>query len=109
MGRSLGPAVRYTHQDVERAFRLLCQLLGRTEGLETGQWHLDHARDYGGYVVTERATDGGEVRPLGGERLSATRFCESIGFTMAVVQHLRRVDESWENFLIRLHRLSDPD
>ena len=104
MDGRLGPAVRCTHQDVERAFRLQCQLLGRTEGLEKGQWYLDHARDYGGYVVTERSTSGGEIRPLGGERLSATRFCISIGFTMAIVQHLRRVDESWEDFLARLHK-----
>jgi hypothetical protein len=94
--------VKYTHQDVERAFRLLCQLLGRTEGYGIGQWHLDHARDYGGYVVTGRGEDGGEARPLGGDRLSATRFCECVGFTMAVVEQLRGPNEPWEKFLTRL-------
>jgi hypothetical protein len=95
--------VRYTHTDVERAFGLLCQLLGRTEGYEAGQWYLDHARDYGGYIVIERHLDGGEARHVWDQRLSATRFCECVGFTMSVIGHLRDEHESWDLFLRRMH------
>ena len=95
--------MRYTHTDVERAFGLLCQLLGRTEGYGSGQWHLDHARDYGGYIVVERHQDGGETRPVWDQRLSATRFCECVGFTMSVVGLLRDEHERWDSFLRRMH------
>jgi hypothetical protein len=95
--------VRYTYDDAERAFGLLCQLLGRTEGMAVGQWRLDHARDYGGYIVIERHLDGGETRPVWDQRLSATRFCECVGFTMSVVGLLRNQDESWDAFLRRLY------
>ncbi len=97
--------MRYTHEDVFRAFGLLCQLVGKTEGYQAGQWHLDHAPSLGGYIVVEMAEGGGEIRPVWDQRLTATRFCESIGFTMAVVEQLRLVDESWEEFLTCLHSL----
>jgi hypothetical protein len=102
MGRRLDQTVRYTHEDVERAFGLLCQLVGKTEGVEASQWHLDHARDYGGYIVTERVAGGGEIRPVWDQRLTATRFCECVGFAMSVVEKLRDEHESWDSFLRRM-------
>ena len=100
--------MRYTHQDVERAFRLLCQLLGRSEGQEVGRWHLDHARDYGGYIIVERHADGGESRPVWDQRLSATRFCECVGFALSVIEQLRDQDESFDSFLRRMQHRPAP-
>jgi hypothetical protein len=100
--------VRYTHQDAERAFRLLCQLLDHTEGMGVGQWHLDHARDYGGYIIVERHADGGESRPVWDQRLSATRFCECVGFAMSVIEQLREPSESFDSFLRRMQNRPTP-
>jgi hypothetical protein len=94
--------VRYTHDDALRAFHLLCQLVGKTEGIEAGQWYLDHSREHGGYIVTERVPGGGEIRPVWDQRLTATRFCECVGFAMSVVEKLRDERESWDSFLRRM-------
>jgi hypothetical protein len=96
--------VRYTHEDAGRAFRLLCQLLGQVEGYGASQWHLDRAPGYGGYIVVETQEGGGEIRPIWDRRLSTVRFCECVGFAMAIVEQLRWPDESWDALLVRLHQ-----
>lgn len=73
---------RYTRKDAEASFLALASALGKTVGHEPGSWELDYASEYGGYVITENIPGGGEGRPLGHRRRTASEFRSAVSFAL---------------------------
>jgi len=77
---------RPTRTELNEVFNLFCEAIGKRVADtydDTGAWTLDHAKDYGGYVIQEIVNDqGAREMPLGHERLSATELVERMRFSL---------------------------
>jgi hypothetical protein len=62
----------------------LCDKLGKTIGYQKGQWNLDYAQCYGGYIVVEFMENGGEHHPLLNKRLPANIMADALDMAIAV-------------------------
>lgn len=74
---------RVTRKDCETAFGILARMLGREIGQDAGQWYLDYAPPYGGYVICEH---GGRRYPLTRNRLPARQFLAAVNMAIEAVE-----------------------
>lgn len=95
---------RVTRTEIERAFEILTDALGKelafrsddvrdAEGrwrAPVGAWLLDHNSAYGGYVIREYVNEGGGVtEPLGSRRRTGREFVDVCRFALAAI-HMAR-------------------
>ena len=77
---------RATKSEVNEVFSLFCEAIGKRVADtydDTGAWTLDHAKEYGGYVIYQIINDrGAKDTPLGDQRYSATELVERIRFAL---------------------------
>ena len=77
---------RATKSVVNEVFTLFCKAIGKRIAAtynDTGAWTLDHAKEYGGYVIQEIINDqGAREMPLGHERVSGTELIERMRFAL---------------------------
>lgn len=62
----------------------LAKLMGKEVGFGPGQWHLDYASCYGGYMVVCRDAGGGENHPLLSRRLKLKDMDLALDMAIAV-------------------------
>jgi hypothetical protein len=77
---------RATETELNEAFNLFCQAIGKRVAQtwnDIGAWTLDHAKEYGGYVIQEIIDSrGAREIPLGDQRYSATELVERMRFAL---------------------------
>ena len=71
----------------------LCDKLGKTIGIERGQWNLDYIQSYGGYIVVEYMEKGGEHHPLLKKRLTADKMSDALDFALNAVLLMEKTEK----------------
>jgi hypothetical protein len=88
---------RATSTEVNEVFELFCESIGKRVAAtfnDTAAWTLDHAKEYGGYVIQEIINDGGaKEMPLGDQRYSPTQLVERMRFALRWLEHKDRDKE----------------
>lgn len=69
---------------LEIKFDTFLKLIGKQRGFEQGQWNLDYASCYGGYVIVEFMENGGEHHPLITRRLKRSEMEVAIEMSIEV-------------------------
>ena len=75
--------MRMTGKILTKKLEILCKLLGKQAGYEPGQWYLQYAQFYGGYIVVEAMEHGGEHHPLIRCRLTAQHMADALDMAIA--------------------------
>lgn len=78
--------MKYNKKEAERLFRIFAKRMGKEIGYNEGQWELNSAHDYGGYVIYEYGKYGGSSHLFGG-RLPCREFCKAIEFALDVLNY----------------------
>ena len=82
-----GYTMRITRKILEKKLQFLCDKLGKTIGYEKGQWNLDYAQCYGGYIVVEFEENGGEYHPLLNKRLTAAPMSDCLDIALQTLNY----------------------
>lgn len=69
---------------LHKKLEILAAQMGKTVGFKEGQWFLDYASPYGGYIVVEFMNKGGEHHPLLNKRLKANQMADTLDMALAV-------------------------
>lgn len=80
---------RITRKQITSVFNILCRSMNKTAGYERGNWCLDYAPIYGGYVIEEIMENGGIDHPLGSGRRSASEMCSAMNMAICAVNEIR--------------------
>lgn len=80
---------RYTKREIQCTFESLCKNMGKTAGYKEGNWCLDHAPIYGGYVIQAQLEGGGIDHPFGSDRRSGSEMYLSMQMAIRAFQELR--------------------
>ena len=78
---------RTTRKNVEGIFSVLAKMMGKQIGCEPGNWQLDYQPDYGGYVICETLSTGGETKPLGHSRRTAGDMWDTMHFAIRLLEY----------------------
>ena len=94
---------RYTTKDAERCAKQLADALNVPFGdcwkktrdgklkSKVGCWVMDYNSVYGGAVIEEMVNEfGGVTHPISGTRRSPREFCDTIHFSMQVMDYKKR-------------------
>ncbi len=85
--------MRITRKLLDLQLGWLLKLLGKEQGFKPGQWGLDYAACYGGYVIVEYEENGGESHPLGQRRLSVKELSHALNMMIALESYKRQNEE----------------
>lgn len=83
-----GVIMRYTKNEIILSFARFAKLMGRKIGKEIGDWQLDCASCYGGYVIEECMESGGIDHPLGSRRRTASEMYLSLHMAINAIETL---------------------
>lgn len=73
-----------THKKIKERFSLLCQIMGKKEGWDKGNWRLNYST-YGGWRIDE-VLDDGAIKPLYWKRLSSGAFYDALGLAITMLE-----------------------
>jgi len=79
--------MRITKKILCKKLSFICDILNKPMGFEKGQWALDYAQCYGGYIVVEYLDNGGEHHPLLNKRLTAQRMDEALEMALRALEY----------------------
>lgn len=79
---------RYTKKEIQCVFESLCKIMGKTPGYKVGNWCLDYAPLYGGYVIEEILEKGGIQHPFSSDRRSGSEMYLSMTMVIRAMQEL---------------------
>lgn len=79
--------MRITKNILLKKLEILCKQLGKRMGFQKGEWYLDYASCYGGYIVVEAEENGGEHHPLLSKRLSAQNMADALDMAIATTTY----------------------
>lgn len=80
---------RIKKSELVSMFGCLCNTMNKTSGHEKGNWCLDYAPIYGGYVIEEIEESGGISHPFGSGRRSASEMYWAMNMAVMAVYELR--------------------
>jgi len=61
-------------KDLLQLLDTFTRMIGKEIGHEKGQWRLDYASCYGGYVIEENMDNGGISHPFGSRRVNKSHM-----------------------------------
>lgn len=76
---------RITQKILLKKLEILCRFLGKTVGYKEGQWDINYAQCYGGYIVVEYGENGGEHHPLLNKRLTAQQMSDCLDTAIQMI------------------------
>jgi|HubBroStandDraft_3_1064219.scaffolds.fasta_scaffold34316_6 hypothetical protein len=80
---------RTTKKEIIGVFNILCRIMNKTAGHQQGDWCLDYAPIYGGYVIEEIMESGGISHPFGSGRRSAREMYLSLNMAIDAVTEIK--------------------
>ena len=75
--------MRITRKILEKKFEILCKLMSKTIGYHEGEWFIEYAQCYGGYIICEGMENGGQHHPLLNKRLTAQHMADALDMAIA--------------------------
>lgn len=78
--------MKITKSILAKKLKFLCDALGKRTGFNPGEWGLDYAPLYGGYIVVEYEERGGESHPLLNKRLTASQMADALDMALGAVR-----------------------
>jgi hypothetical protein len=81
----------YNKKEAERLFGILAKRMNKEIGYNSGNWELDYAPSYGGYVIVDHLPPNtfslGGIQRLFGGRLPCREFCKAVEFALDVLDY----------------------
>ena len=79
--------MRMTKKILMKKMGFICDILDKKIGFELGNWNLDYAQCYGGYIVVEYMENGGEHHPLLTKRLTANHMGDALDMALRALEY----------------------
>ena len=78
---------RITRKMLMNQLGFICDILDKKIGFQLGNWNLDYAQCYGGYIVVEYMENGGEYHPLLNKRLVAQQMSDALNMALRALEY----------------------